>query len=135
MNLWDLFFGRRLKKVFISFAFEDVQYRDFLVAQAKKENSPFEFIDMSAKAAWKQHEWQRKCRTKIRQCDGVIVLLSKDLPRRRSTLGNEVGNQEKIPMVGMHIKKRSIGAIPKELKGKKIIYWTWKELERVIENF
>ena len=36
----------RDKKIFISFAKEDEKYRDYLVEQAKKSNSPFDFIDM-----------------------------------------------------------------------------------------
>lgn len=37
------------KRVFISFAIEDVEYRDYLVDQARKKHSPFDFIDMSVK--------------------------------------------------------------------------------------
>jgi hypothetical protein len=34
------------KRIFISFAIEDIQYRDYLVKQARSEHSPFDFIDM-----------------------------------------------------------------------------------------
>ncbi len=37
------------KRVFIAFAAEDKNYRDFLVGQARNENSPFDFVDMSVK--------------------------------------------------------------------------------------
>ena len=37
------------KRVFMSFAIEDIQYRDYLVEQARKKHSPFDFIDMSVK--------------------------------------------------------------------------------------
>jgi hypothetical protein len=40
---------KKRKKVFISFAIEDIEYRDFLVSQALRQNSPFDFIDMSVK--------------------------------------------------------------------------------------
>ena len=36
------------KRIFISFAIEDANLRDLLVGQVKNENSPFEFVDMSA---------------------------------------------------------------------------------------
>lgn len=55
MGLLDWLFGTAEKKketrkrVFISFAIEDVQYRDYLVDQARKKHSPFDFIDMSVK--------------------------------------------------------------------------------------
>lgn len=38
-----------MKRVFISFAIEDSRLRDLLVGQAKNNNSPFEFVDMSVK--------------------------------------------------------------------------------------
>lgn len=65
-------------KIFISFAIEDEISRDHLVKQAKLERSPFDFIDMSVKEPWNNDEWKRKCRTKIKRCDGMIVLLSKN---------------------------------------------------------
>jgi hypothetical protein len=36
--------------------------------------------------------------------------------------------------MGMHIKKRDIGAIPPELRGKKVISWTWDNLADVIDR-
>jgi nucleoside 2-deoxyribosyltransferase len=64
--------------VFISFAIEDVEYRDYLVEQARKKHSPFDFIDMSVKKELNQNEWKDRCITKIKKCDVVIALLSKN---------------------------------------------------------
>jgi hypothetical protein len=137
MGIFDwLFEEERKKRVFISFAIEDVKYRNFLVAQAKKENSPFEFIDMSAKKAWKQSEWQRRCRTKIKRCDGVIVLLSKNTYHANGVRWEmKCANEEKVKMIGMHIKKNVKGAIPPELNRKRKITWTWENLEKAIKTF
>src|SRR5262245_37229092 len=63
------------KRIFISFAAEDKSFRDFLVGQARNDNSPFEFVDMSVKNPW-DSSWKTQCRTKIKGCDGVIALLS-----------------------------------------------------------
>ncbi|MCD8406264.1 TIR domain-containing protein [Tenacibaculum dicentrarchi] len=131
-----LFEEDRKKRIFISFAIEDVKYRNFLVEQAKKEKSPFEFIDMSVKKAWKQSEWQKKCRTKIKGCDGVIVMLSKYSYHASGVRWEmKCANEEKIPIIGMHIKKNDKGAIPPELKRKKTIIWTWDNLEKEIKSF
>lgn len=137
MVLFDrLFEKEKKKKVFISFAIEDVKYRDFLVQQAKREKSPFEFIDMSAKKAWKQSEWQRRCRTKIKRSDGVIVLLSKNTYHASGVRWEmKCANEEKIKMIGMHIKKNDKGAIPPELYRKRKITWTWENLEKAIKTF
>jgi len=54
------------KRIFISFAIEDKKYRDFLVAQARNEQTPFDFVDMSVKKPWDPKVWRQKCRTKIK---------------------------------------------------------------------
>ena len=33
--------------------------------------------------------------------------------------------EEDIPIIGVHIHKDDKGAVPPELKGKKVINWTW----------
>lgn len=123
------------KKIFISFAKEDEIYRDFLVNQAKKGNSPFKFIDMSVKRPWKEYEWKEKCRQKIKKCDGMIVLLSKKTWHSSGARWEiKCAKEENIEVVGMHIKKNNKGSIPPELKGKKIIEWSWKNLEKTIKK-
>jgi nucleoside 2-deoxyribosyltransferase len=123
------------KRIFISFAIEDEQYRDFLVAQAKNERSPFTFVDMSVKQPWDEKIWKQKCRTKIKSCDGMIVLLSKNTWHSSGTRWEiKCAKEEGIPVIGMHIKKNDQGSIPPELKGKKIIIWSWDNLANVIKK-
>src|SRR6266498_4625802 len=84
MDVLDWLFGTNSnnsdsrKRIFISFAIEDAIYRDHLVQQARNNRSPFDFIDMSVKLKWNQAEWKVKCRSKIKRCDAMIVLLSKN---------------------------------------------------------
>ena len=40
--------------------------------------------------------------------------------------------EEGIPIISMHIKKNDRGAIPQELKGKRVILWSWENLEQFI---
>lgn len=65
------------KTVFIAFPIEDERQRDFLKGQSLNTDSPFEFVDMSVKEAYRE-EWKQKVRTRIRRSDGVIVLVSKN---------------------------------------------------------
>jgi len=123
------------KRIFISFAIEDEKYRDFLVAQAKNERTPFAFVDMSVKQPWDERIWKQKCRKKIQSCDGMIVLLSKNTWRSSGARWEiKCAKEEGIPVIGMHIKKNDKGAIPPELKGKKVIEWTWDNLEKTIKS-
>lgn len=141
MGILDWLFGEEIKtketrkRIFISFAIEDNEYRDRLVGQARKKNSPFDLIDMSVKKEWKQEEWKRKCRTKIKGCDGVIALLSKNIHKASGARWEiKCAREEKIKIIGMHIFKNNKGAIPPELKGKKVVLWSWKNLETFINQ-
>lgn len=132
-ELLELLFGREEKlerrKVFISFAIEDKKYRDFLVSQAKNDRTPFDFIDMSVKQPWNEDEWKRQCRIKIKQCDSMIVLLSKNTWYSSGSRWEiKCAKEEKLRIIGMHIKKEEKGAIPPELFGKRIIEWSWGNL-------
>ena len=122
------------KKVFISFAMEDEKYRDFLKGQAKNDKSPFDFIDMSVKEPYAS-QWKKKCRTKIKRCELLIVLLSKHtLTSQGAKWEIKCAKEEDIPVVGMYIKQNENCGIPPELKGKKVITWNWDNLKKIIED-
>jgi MTH538 TIR-like domain (DUF1863). len=122
------------KRLFISFAIEDEKYRSFLVAQAKNERSPFTFVDMSVKEPWDENIWKTKCRTKIKSCDGMIILLSNNTWHSSGVRWEiKCAKEEGIPIVGMHIRKNDKSAVPKELNGSRIITWSWNNLAKVIK--
>lgn len=127
--------GKIQKKVFVSFAIEDSRYRDFLVSQAKNERSPFTFIDMSVKEPWNENVWKRKCRQKIKECDGMIVLLSNHTWHSSGARWEvKCAKEEGIPVIGMHIKKDDKRAKPTELGRSRVIEWTWENVQRFIES-
>jgi len=113
------------KRIFVSFAKEDMKYRDFLVGQARNEKSPFEFVDLSVKEPWDE-KWKTNCRSKIKGCDGVIVLLSSNTAKADGAKWEmKCAIEEKVPILGIYIDKNSKPAIPSEMAGKKVIEWTW----------
>jgi len=125
---------RKKKKVFISFAMEDKKYRDFLVSQAKNKRSPFDLIDMSVKEPWPDHVWKRRCRVKIRECDCMIALLSKNTWHSGGARWEiKCAREEGLRLIGMHIQKDVKGAIPPELFGKRTIEWSWENLEKFLK--
>lgn len=138
MGLWNLLFGdppkkETRKRVFISFAIEDKEYRDYVIEQARKKHSPFELIDMSVKEPWPQEEWKRLCRKKIRRCHRVIVLLSKNT-RMASGVKWEVkcAKEAKLPIRIMYIKKNDKPSIPPDLQGLKTMEWSWENLSNFL---
>lgn len=123
------------KKVFVSFAIKDSKYRDFLVSQAKNERSPFTFIDMSVKKPWNENVWKRKCRQKIKESDGMIVLLSNHTWHSSGARWEvKCAKKEGIPVIGMHIKKDNKRAKPTELGRSRVIEWTWVNVQQFIES-
>jgi hypothetical protein len=121
-------------RIFISFAIEDERSRDFLVGQARLDDSPFEFVDMSVKEPWSD-SWKSRCRSKIKGCDGVIALLSTDTMQAEGARWEmRCAVEEGIPIIGVHIYKDDKGVVPPELKGKKIIEWTWPGIAAFIDS-
>lgn len=121
-------------RIFISFAIEDAYARDFLVRQASDAKSPFEFVDMSVKEPWAD-SWKTRCRTRIKGCDGVIALLSKKtMAADGARWETKCAKEENVPMIGVHISKDEKGEVPPELKGKKVIEWTWEGIATFINS-
>lgn len=122
-----------MKRIFISFAIEDSRYRDFLVGQAKKENSPFEFVDMSVKEPWAS-DWKNKCRTKIRGCDGVIGLISKNTPKASGEIFElECAYEENIPVMLMYINDDR-PYLSGTIGNKRVNLWSWSNLKNFING-
>ena len=127
---------KKKKRVFISFAIEDKKFRDYLVDQSRRPNSPFEFIDMSVKTNWENNIWKKRCRTKIKRCHGFIVLLSKNTIKASGAKWEiKCAKEENVRVIGMHIRKNETDyKIPSELQNEKTIIWTWENLEKFIKQ-
>lgn len=124
----------RAKRIFISFAIEDEQYRDFIVQQAKDDRSPFTFTDMSVKEPLPGN-WKSRCRARIRRCDGMIAMLSKQTWNAGGARWEmKCANEEGVPLIGVHIQKDNKGAIPPELDGNEVIEWTWDGIRHFMDS-
>jgi hypothetical protein len=123
------------KRVFISFAIEDERSRDFLVGQARNENSPFEFVDMSVKQPWSD-SWRDRCRTKIRGCDGMIALVSKNTGSASGQLFEvRCAKEEKVPIRGIYISTTDRpSSLPDEFTGVLVQSWTWANIKNFIDS-
>lgn len=117
------------KRIFTSFAIEDKTLRDLLVGQAKNERSPFEFVDMSVKQPW-DSSWKTNCRTKIKGCDGVLIIVTKNTKNADGQLWEiKCAKEEVIPRRGIWGSSTDRPAIlPDELDGVKIVNWTWENI-------
>lgn len=120
-------------RIFISFAIEDKTYRNYLVGQARNERSPFSFTDMSVKERL-ENEWKTRCRIRIKGCDGVIVLLSKNIKKAEGALWEiRCAKDEKIPLIGIYIHDDDF-YYPDEMYGIKKISWTWDGIAEFLKT-
>src|SRR5262249_4149303 len=92
------------------------------------------FERMEAKLPWVPL-WKGQCRTKVRECDAAIVLLSK-----KTNQGVGIGwelecaSEAQMPLLGGHVDKYEKGSAPAELKGCPIIDWNWPEIAGFIQG-
>lgn len=122
-------------RIFISFAIEDEWFRTALVGQAKNENSPFEFVDMSVKKPWDE-AWRTQCRTRIKGCDGVIAFVSKNTAAATGELWEiKAAKEEGIPVRGMYTTQDNRPtSLPNELTGVSVVSWTWANIKAFLDT-
>jgi hypothetical protein len=122
-----------MKRIFIAFAIEDKTFRDFLVGQAKNDKSPFEFVDMSVKTPW-ETDWESKCRTKIKGCDGMIALISKHTPSATGELYEiKTAGEEKVPVMLMYTGSDR-PTLPYSLSDRLVNVWSWDNIKSFINK-
>lgn len=117
------------KRIFISFAMEDKHLRDFLVGQSKNDNSPFEFVDMSVKSPW-DTAWKTNCRTKIKGCDGMIIIVTTNSKNASGQLWEiNCAIEEGIPQRGIYGNSANKpNTLPSQLQHVYIVNWTWDNI-------
>ena len=126
-------------RIFIAFAIEDANLRTFLVGQARNERSPFEFVDMSVKEPWDE-EWKKKCRIKIKGCDGVIGIVTLNSPRATGQLWElDCAYAEGIPVHYLHgysddAKRLPVDKRPSPIKGHHVHDWTWPNIKGFLDG-
>lgn len=118
----------RNNRIFISFAIEDSNLRDLLRGQARNNNSPFDYIDMSAKQPW-DSAWKTHCRTRIKGCDGVIAIVTANTPSASGQLWEiSCAKEEGIPVLGIYGYSNKAGYIPATCGYVNIVDWTWSNI-------
>lgn len=126
-------------RIFISFAIEDETLRDFLVGQSRNAISPFEFVDMSVKEPWDE-DWKKKCRTKIKGCDGVIGIVTLNTPSATGQLWElKCANEEGIPVYYIHgysedEKRLAVDKRPAPIAGHQVHPWTWSNIKGFLDS-
>ena len=123
------------KRIFISFAAEDIRLRDLLVGQARNDNSPFDFVDMSVKKPW-DSAWKTNCRTKIKGCHGMIAIITQNTKNASGELWEiNCAKDEGMPCIGIwghsdeHFKM-----LPDGITSLRVIDWNWSNIAKWLEQ-
>lgn len=123
-----------MKRIFTSFAIEDVRLRDLFVGQARHEKVPYELVDMSVKQPW-DSEWKLKCRTRIKSCNGVIVLITQHLKNADGALWEiKCAKEEGKPILGVYVGGANSLDSPIELYGINKVNWTWGNIADFVNS-
>jgi ribosomal silencing factor RsfS len=121
------------KKVFISFDFDnDKTLKDFIVGQAKHDDSPFEVADHSLKEAAPEKDWLEKARAAISRAEVFIVMLG---PKTKTASGvlkevavaNEL-KKSKFQIIG-YKEGSSDWAV---LDAGRTYVWNWDNLKKLL---
>lgn len=122
------------KRVFVGFAIEDENTKIMFTGQAKNTKVPYEFVDMSVKVPYDE-KWKTNCRIRIKGCDGVIVLVSKNTKNSSGELWEiDCAKEEKIPLMGIYIGGATFLNKPTNLNGIVCKEWTWENVRNFIES-
>lgn len=123
----------RTTRIFIAFAVEDAGCRTMLAGQAKHSKTPFEFVDMSAKSPWDE-KWKTNCRSRIKGCDGVVALISKNTAHADGQLWEiQCADEENVPTMLMWVNGDR-PRLPAALSGRRINVWSWDNIEAFIKR-
>lgn len=121
------------KKVFVSFDFDnDKTLKEFIIGQAKLDDSPFEVADHSLKEAAPEKSWLDKARAAISRADVFIVMLG---PKTKTAPGVlkevKVANdlqKEKFQVIGYRDGAED-WAVP---DAGRVYTWNWDNLEKLL---
>ena len=119
--------------VFISFDYDhDATLKEFLVGQAKLDDSPFEITDHSIKVA--SPDWKDKARTAIRRADQVIVICGLHTDTAAGVNAEiKIARDETTPYFLLAGYKDGGNKKPTSaLDSDKVYKWTWDNLKTLI---
>ena len=122
------------KKVFISFDVDhDALTKEALAAQAKLEDSPFDFYDASIKSEL-SGDWKEKARIRIRNADIVIVLCGEHTGSASGVSAElELVREERKSYFCLRAYADKVCVLPKTApSGEKLYRWTWDNLKNLI---
>lgn len=122
-------------RVFIAFAIEDEWARDYLVGQMRNGSSPFEWTDMSVKQPW-DSDWRNRCRSRIKGCDGMIAMVSRNTADATGQLYEvRTALEEGVPVLGVYTTQDNRPyTLPAEFQRVRVVDWSWSNISAFLSH-
>ena len=120
------------KRAFVSFDFDnDRALKDFIIGQARLQDSPFEVVDTSLKEAAPMQTWEDKARAAIKRSDIVLVMVGPNTHKAPGVLKEvAMARDEGIPIVQViGYKDGNYTAVP---NAGRLYAWSWDNLKKLL---
>jgi hypothetical protein len=130
------------KRIFVSFSSEDARYRDLLLGQARHQGTPFVLVDLSDREAGADDEHDQsedsdetRRLSRIRDCDGVLALISANTPHARAQLSElRWVFEEALPVLLIFVSEARPRSLPALLKNRRIVAWSWESISNFLKK-
>ena len=121
------------KKVFVSFDFDnDKALKDFIIGQAKNNDSPFEVSDYSLKETAPEKDWLEKANRAIARADVFIIMLGSKTKKASGVL-KEVKIANDKEMTRFQIIGYKAGSEDWRVPdGGRVYKWNWDNLQKLL---
>lgn len=118
--------------VFVSFDFDnDRILKDFLLGQAKLEESPFEVVDYSLHEAAPEREWEEKARIAISRADIVLVIVGAYTYKAQGVL-KEISMAREAGVKVVQIIGYKDGNFNPVPNAGRLYKWNWQNLKNLL---
>ena len=124
------------KRVFISFDYDnDKDLPGNLVAQAKRSDSPFSFVDRTVTEPFDE-KWKQEVRKLIRKSDLVVVICGQHTHQAAGVAAElSITHEERKPYFLLRGRRAKTCSRPKNaLRNDPIHPWNWTRLEKLFAN-
>lgn len=120
------------KRVFVSFDFDnDRKLKEFIIAQSRLSDSPFEVIDCSLKEAAPEANWEAKANAAIKRSEVVIVMVGPQTHRASGVLKEIKMARKAGKYIVQVIGYRNGDYTPVPGAGR-LYRWNWDNLKKIL---
>ena len=124
-------------RAFISFDFDhDETVKNLFVGQSKNSSTPFSIEDWSSKSSLPQSEWEKLIKSKINNCNMLIVLSGKTMASATG-VSKEItmAKDQDVPIFGVYVDgANTTSNLPSGLQRNRTISWSWDGIASAIDQ-